>query len=236
MKNNLTVLTIVVFFVGSIAFNNNHWVAEAKEWDQADEIQNVSELKHHIQDGSTKKMKDSMIRQPVAEPDLTQEEVQQEMTLQEPELKPEPLPEPKPEPQAVAPKQSKPAASTQAPQDLQWLARIIHAEAKGEQMLGKVAVGAVVLNRVKHEEFPKSIYKVIHQKNKKGKYQFQPVANGKIHNQPDQDSIEAAKLAMKGNDPTNGALFFYNPKLSRSNWMANLPKKAQIGNHIFAGS
>ncbi len=144
-------------------------------------------------------------------------------TAQVLDLQPEVLqPEPEPEP-------------TYSEQDLEWLARIIHAEAKGEPFKGKVAVGAVVLNRVENDKFPKSIYQVIHHKIK-GKYQFQPVANGHIHNQPDESSKEAAKQALQGTDPTNGALFFYNPKIARSKWIATLPQKAVIGNHVFAGS
>ncbi|WP_134699675.1 cell wall hydrolase [Ammoniphilus sp. YIM 78166] len=139
----------------------------------------------------------------------------------------------------VQPKELEPEIQQPEPsyseQDLVWLARIIHAEAKGEPFKGKVAVGAVVLNRVEDGEFPKSIYQVIHHKIK-GKYQFQPVANGRIHNQPDESSKEAAKQALEGTDPTNGALFFYNPKIARSKWIATLPQKAVIGNHVFAGS
>lgn len=119
--------------------------------------------------------------------------------------------------------------------DLLWLARIIHAEAKGEPFKGKVAVGAVILNRVEDSTFPETIYEVIHDR-PNGTYQFQPVANGKIKNKPDKESIEAAKLAMIGKDPTHGAMYFYNPKISRSQWMANLDTKTEIGNHVFAGS
>lgn len=224
MKKNMTVLTIVLFFVGSIGLGHN-FVVNAMEWDEKLES---------IPDGFTKKMKDSLIQQPVAEPVLTQQDkvVQEKIENKFQETAKAPAEAAKPKPKAV----TEPKLAPYSSEDLRWLSQIIHAEAKGEPLKGKVAVGAVILNRVENEEFPRSIYHVIHQKSKKGKYQFQPVANGKINNKPSQESIEAAKLALKGNDPTNGAVFFYNPKLSRSSWMANLPKKAQIGNHVFAGS
>ena len=117
---------------------------------------------------------------------------------------------------------------------VQWLARIIHAEAKGESFQGKIAVGAVIMNRMKSSEFPKSIYDVIHQKIN-GRYQFQPIANGQINNVPDKMSIDAAKLAISGTDPTDGALFFYNPTIAESNWIKSLPTKVKIGQHVFAG-
>ncbi|MEW9670326.1 cell wall hydrolase [Ammoniphilus sp. 3BR4] len=231
MKKNMTVLTIVLFFVGSIGLGHN-FVVNAMEWDEK-----MESADSFAPDGFTKKMKDSMIRQPVAEPDLTQ---QDKLVKEKIEKKIKETVASAPAPATAAAPNPKPVPK-QAPvgytsEDLKWLSQIIHAEAKGEPLKGKIAVGAVVLNRVEHEEFPKSVYQVIHQRTKKGKYQFQPVANGKINNRPNPESVEAAKLALKGNDPTNGALFFFNPKLSRSSWMANLPKKAQIGNHVFAGS
>ncbi|SFH25320.1 LysM domain-containing protein [Desulfotomaculum arcticum] len=91
---------------------------------------------------------------------------------------------------------------------LDLLARLIHAEASIEQYQAKVAVGAVVINRVKSLQFPNSIRQVIYQTNGET-YQFTPVYNGSINRPAGIDSIRAAKEALSGADPTNGALFFF---------------------------
>lgn len=119
-------------------------------------------------------------------------------------------------------------------EDLHMLAKAIHAEARGESFTGQVAVGAVILNRLKSPDFPKTIEAVIMQKNN-NVYQFTPVADGTIHLEPDESSIKAAVQAMKGWDPTSGALFFYNPKIATDKWIRTLPVEAKIGNHVFAG-
>ena len=93
--------------------------------------------------------------------------------------------------------------------DYDLLARMIHAEAEGEQYTAKVAVGAVILNRVKSPIFPSTIAGVIYQVTD-GHYQFEPVLNGWINRPAGADSIKAAKDALGGWDPTNGALYFFN--------------------------
>ena len=113
------------------------------------------------------------------------------------------------------------------------LARIIHAEARGESFEGKVAVGAVVLNRIRSPHFPKTISDVIFQKNNRV-YQFSPVGDGSFNLEPDETSLEAALQALSGKDPTGGALFFYNPELSSDRWIRTLPVMTRIGNHVFA--
>lgn len=114
-----------------------------------------------------------------------------------------------------------------------WLAKIIEAEAGGEILKGKIAVGAVVLNRVDDDWFPDSIKDVIFQKYK-GNYQFSPVGDGRIYKvKVSADSIEAARRALQGEDPTNGALFFYNPKISKSTFFKTRRAVAMIGNHKF---
>lgn len=114
-------------------------------------------------------------------------------------------------------------------EDLALLARIIHAEARGESFQGKVAVGAVVLNRMKSPYFPKSLDEVIYQRN-----QFTPVQDGSINLEPDEQSIKAALAALRGEDPTKGALFFYNPRISSDRWITTLPVITRIGRHVFA--
>lgn len=118
-------------------------------------------------------------------------------------------------------------------EDVGLLARIIYAEARGESFTGQVAVGAVILNRLQHGEFPKTIREVVMQK-QSGTYQFSPVEDGSINLVPDEIAICAAIQAMAGHDPTNGALYFYNPDTASDQWIKTLPVISRIGNHVFA--
>lgn len=117
--------------------------------------------------------------------------------------------------------------------DVFWLARIIEAEAVGEPYVGKVAVGNVVLNRVKSKDFPNTIYGVIFE------YygnipQFSPVADGTIYNTPSQESINAAKDALNGFRPVGNATYFFNPNKAAGSWIVkNKSYVAKIGNHVF---
>lgn len=108
------------------------------------------------------------------------------------------------------------------------LAKLIHAEARGEPLLGQVAVGAVVFNRLKDPRFPKTITKVIHEQD-----QFSPVMDGSINLPPGEEALLAAELALNGMDPTNGCLYFYNPDRAESKWMYSLPAEIKIGSHVF---
>lgn len=113
------------------------------------------------------------------------------------------------------------------------LARLINGEARGESYLGQVAVGAVVLNRVESSEFPNTISGVIYQKG-----QFSCITDGNFNKAIDENSTvyKAAEEAMNGADPTNGALFFYNPSTAKSDWLFELKTVTTIGNHRFAVS
>jgi N-acetylmuramoyl-L-alanine amidase len=118
-------------------------------------------------------------------------------------------------------------------EEINLLARAIYAEARGESFTGQVAVGAVILNRIESREFPKTLREVIMQK-QSGTYQFSPVEDGSINLQPDETALCAALQAIAGYDPTNGALYFYNPETAGDRWIRNLPVIARIGNHVFA--
>ena len=110
------------------------------------------------------------------------------------------------------------------------LARLIYAEARGETYKGKVAVGAVVMNRIRSSEFPNTLSGVIYQKNA-----FESVTNGSINNTPDADCLRAAKEAMNGWDPTGGCLYFYNAAtVSSKSWIHTRTVKTVIGRHSFA--
>lgn len=114
--------------------------------------------------------------------------------------------------------------------DVYLMAQIVYAESRSEPYEGKVAVASVILNRLKSPGFPKSVEDVIKQKGA-----FSCLKNGKIDMVPDQVSYSAVLDALKGNDPTNNAVFFYNPKIATSTWMKNISKTnvKPIGNHVF---
>ena len=113
--------------------------------------------------------------------------------------------------------------------DTYLLARCIYGEARGEPYKGKVAVGAVILNRVRSSEFPNSISGVIYQPGA-----FSVVSDGQINLSPDEESIKAARDAMNGWDPTGGCLFYYNPSKTSNRFMHSLKTVVTIGNHRFA--
>ena len=113
-----------------------------------------------------------------------------------------------------------------------WLARIIHAESSGEPLLGQIAVGNVVLNRVKSPDYPNTIYGVIF--DRKYGVQFSPILNGTIYNTPSYNSTLAAKICLEGFDTSDGALFFLEPNIATSSWIPkNRPYAFTIGRHDF---
>lgn len=110
------------------------------------------------------------------------------------------------------------------------LAHIIHGEARGESFRGKVAVGAVIMNRVKSSRFPDTIREVILQKG-----QFSCLIDGQANFYPSRSSISAAKAALLGYDPTYDSLFFYNPQVATNlKWISGRPVVVKIGEHLFA--
>ncbi|QOX62785.1 LysM peptidoglycan-binding domain-containing protein [Anoxybacterium hadale] len=119
---------------------------------------------------------------------------------------------------------------TQAEIDL--LSRLIHAEAQGESYETKVAVGAVVVNRMESGLFPTTINGVIYQ-NINGYYQFTPVVNGWINKLADDEAVKAASEALEGADPSKGALFYYDTGTTNQ-WILSKPVTAKIGNMVFA--
>ena len=121
------------------------------------------------------------------------------------------------------------SSSTQSSGDLYNLAKCIYAEARGEPYAGQVAVGAVILNRVKSSKFPNSIYGVIYQP-----YAFTCVSDGQIKLEPNQTAYNAARDAMNGWDPSYGALYYYNPNTATSSWIWSRQILVTIGKHNFA--
>ena len=113
--------------------------------------------------------------------------------------------------------------------DVDLLARLISAEARGEPYKGQVAVAAVVLNRVRSAAFPNTISGVIFQSGA-----FDCVADGQLWLTPDQDSIRAASDALAGWDPTSGCVYYYNPATATSSWIWSREVRLTIGAHAFA--
>lgn len=109
------------------------------------------------------------------------------------------------------------------------LARLVHGEARGEPYVGKVAVAAVVLNRVRSPLFPNTISGVIYQAGA-----FDAVYDGQINLTPDSDSIRAAKDALNGWDPSGGCLYYYNPVTATNGWIWTRTVQLSIGKHNFA--
>lgn len=116
--------------------------------------------------------------------------------------------------------------------DFELLARVVTAEAGDEPYEGQVAVAAVVLNRVNSGEFPNTIRGVIYQNN-----QFKCVPK-LPDTTPTDSSYQAISDALRGEDPSHGALYYYNPKISSPEGLAwfqtaKLKVTAQIGHHVF---
>lgn len=108
------------------------------------------------------------------------------------------------------------------------LARLISAEARGESYIGQVAVGAVVLNRVKHPSFPDSIADVIYQRGA-----FSCLDDGQFYVDIADSAYSAARDALNGMDPTGGAIYYYNPKTATNKWIRSRPVNIVIGDHVF---
>ena len=112
--------------------------------------------------------------------------------------------------------------------DVNLLAHLIFAEARGEPYSGQVAVGAVVLNRVKSSKFPNSIAGVIYQPGA-----FDVVSDGQINYAPNTTAINAARDALNGWDPTYGCIYYFKPNTATSSWIWSRPYVITIGNHRF---
>ncbi|MGL4874540.1 MAG: cell wall hydrolase [Clostridium sp.] len=114
--------------------------------------------------------------------------------------------------------------------DIDLMAKLVYAESRGEPFQGKVAVASVVLNRVMSQHFPDTIQGVVFQKNA-----FSCVVNGRLDTQTNESCYDAVYEAIRGKDPTNEALFFYNPSIATCSWMKETSKRDSkvIGNHTF---
>lgn len=112
--------------------------------------------------------------------------------------------------------------------NLNLLARLIYGEARGESYTGQVAVGAVVMNRVKSSSFPNTIAGVIYQSGA-----FDVVSDGQINLTPNSTATKAAQDALNGWDPSYGAIYYFNPATATNKWIWSRPMTVTIGKHRF---
>lgn len=132
----------------------------------------------------------------------------------------------------VTPGDGAPKTAPYTEDELYWMARIISAESRGEPLLGKLAVGTVVLNRVASKEFPDTVYGVIF--DREWGVQFTPVANGTIYHEPTEESVLAAKMVLDGARAAGDSLYFLAPHLTNDHWiMENREYVTTIGAHWF---
>lgn len=113
--------------------------------------------------------------------------------------------------------------------DVYLLAKLIYGEARGESYVGQVAVGAVVMNRIRSSSFPNTMSGVIYQR-----YAFTAVDDGQINLTPNATAKKAAQDAINGWDPSYGAIYYYNPATATSSWIFTRQTTVTIGNHVFA--
>ena len=112
--------------------------------------------------------------------------------------------------------------------DLNLLSRLVYGEARGEPYNGQVAVGAVIMNRVKSSKFPNTIAGVIYQRGA-----FDAVSDGQINLNPDSTAKKAAQDALNGWDPSYGAIYYFNPSTATNKWIWSRPMTVTIGKHRF---
>ncbi|GGB62946.1 cell wall hydrolase [Fictibacillus barbaricus] len=113
--------------------------------------------------------------------------------------------------------------------EVEQMARVVHGEARGESYIGKVAVAAVILNRLDDPAFPNNVEDVIHQTNA-----FTAVHDGQYNLSPSNYAYRAVIDAIQGWDPTYGSVYYYNPDLATNTWIFSRQSVTKIGNHLFA--
>ena len=120
------------------------------------------------------------------------------------------------------------SSTTSNSSNVNLLAHLIYGEARGEPYIGQVAVGAVIMNRVKSSSFPNTIAGVIYQKGA-----FDAVTDGQINMNPDSTAKKAAQDAINGWDPSYGAIYYFNPATATNKWIWSRPLTVTIGKHRF---
>lgn len=113
--------------------------------------------------------------------------------------------------------------------DIYDLARLVHGEARGESFEGKVAIVAVVINRLESKKFGNSVKQIIFEPGA-----FTAISDGQFYMEPDESSYQAVQAALRGWDPTGGAVYYWNPATATNKWVWSRPIINQIGKHVFA--
>lgn len=113
--------------------------------------------------------------------------------------------------------------------DIDLLAHVVSAEARGEPYRGQIAVAAVVLNRIDSRSFPNTVTDIVYQPGA-----FSCVDDGQLYNNPSSSSYNAVYEALNGTDPSYGAIYYFNPAKTSNRFIWSRPQIVQIGNHIFA--
>ena len=113
--------------------------------------------------------------------------------------------------------------------NIEMIAKVVNGEARGEAYVGKVAVAAVILNRIEDPEFPANVHDVIFQSNA-----FTAVHDGQYNLTPNGYAYQAVIDALKGWDPTQGSVYYYNPTIATDDWIFTRETVLRIGNHLFA--
>lgn len=119
-------------------------------------------------------------------------------------------------------------AGTVSSNDVYVLSKIISGEARGEPFVGQVAVGAVIVNRVRNPNFPNSVYGVVFEPGA-----FTAISDGQYYSEPSTSSVKAARSAISGWDPTGGAIYYWNPATATSRWIWSRQIITRIGKHVF---
>ncbi|MFB4164474.1 cell wall hydrolase [Alteribacillus sp. JSM 102045] len=114
-------------------------------------------------------------------------------------------------------------------EDVRKIAQAVHGEARGESFEGQVAVAAVIRNRLDSPDFPSTVQEVITERNA-----FTAVQDGQYYLEPNASAYQAVKEAWRGNDPSQGSHYYYNPVIATSDWIHTRTNKLQIGKHVFA--
>lgn len=130
---------------------------------------------------------------------------------------------------SVSPVQAKSGkVGTVSSNDVYVLSKIISGEARGEPFVGQVAVGAVIVNRVRNPNFPNSVYGVVFEPGA-----FTAVSDGQYYSPPTASTVKAARSAISGWDPTGGAIYYWNPATATSRWIWSRTIITRIGKHVF---
>lgn len=229
---------IALFSIYSFSFDKipNTSTADVKAEQQREQFMAATEDQYTTSRGEVDRLAETkpvVQAAPTAEKPAAPAEVKPSV----PAVKPKAAPAVKPAAPAAPSKpaaQSKPVAKpvSQYQGEVDVLSRLIMAEAQGEPYEAKVAVGAVVINRVQSGQWADTVRGVIYQKSG-GYYQFTPVQNGWIDKPADTECIRAAKAALNGADPTNGAQFYYDDKVTNE-WILAKPVSIRIGHMIYA--